>query len=79
MPSVLLSCPSSWKTSVNMFCDYYSEDVPDIFGFPAELILWQIQWEGRVLEIGIDKVPNKVSDTLMYIDPVAYANIFCYS
>ena len=51
-------------------------DLPNIIGLPAELTLWQRRWDEKVEEVGIDKLPDRVSKTLISVDSVAFPNIF---
>jgi hypothetical protein len=76
VPTVMLANPSTWKNSVTLFCQHYSSDIPNVIGLPAELTLWQRRWEDMVEEVGIDKLPDRVSKTLISVDPVAFPNIF---
>ena len=72
----MLANPSTWKNSVTLFCQYYSSDIPNAIGLPAELTLWQRRWEDMVEEVGIDKLPDRVSKTLISVERVAFPNIF---
>ena len=76
VPTVMLANQSTWKNSVTLFCQHYSSDIPNVIGLPAELTLWQRRWEDKVEEVGIDKLPDRVSKTLISVDPVSFPNIF---
>mgnify|MGYP002803539358 FL=1 len=76
VPSVMLANPSTWRGSVETFCQHYSSNLPNIVGLAAELTLWQRRWEELALEVGINKLSDRVSQTLASVDPVSFPNIF---
>ena len=76
VPFVMLANLSTWKDSVEQFCQHYSSDIPNIVGLPAELTLWKRRWEEQAVEVGINKLPDRVSKTLKSVDPIAFPNIF---
>ena len=40
IPSILLGQPQDWKNNVREFCESYNQDITNIAGLEAELILW---------------------------------------
>ena len=39
MPTVHLSNLPPWKDAVNIFCEHYALDIPNVAGLPVELHL----------------------------------------
>ena len=72
----MLANPSTWRGSVETFCQHYSSNLPNIVSLAAELTLWQRRWEELALEVGINKLSDRVSQTLASVDPVSFPNIF---
>ena len=45
--SILLGHPQDWKNNTREFCESYSQDMPNIAGLEAELILWERLWKEK--------------------------------
>ena len=45
--SILLGQPQDWKNNVREFCESYNQDIPNIAGLEAELILWKRLWNEK--------------------------------
>ena len=40
IPSILLGQQQDWKNNVREFCESYNQDITNMAGLDAELILW---------------------------------------
>ena len=47
IPSILLGHPQDWKNNVREFCESYNQEIPNIAGLEAELIVWERLWNEK--------------------------------
>jgi len=40
----MLGNPATWKAQVREFYNHYRQDIPNIAGLDAELIMWERLW-----------------------------------
>jgi len=78
IPSIMLDNAASWKAQVREFCDHYRQDIPNVAGLDAELVLWEALWRDVVNNNrqNVQPIPERVSQALAVVDKQAYPNIF---
>ena len=74
IPTVLLENNLVWKKNVQEFVDHYRQDIPNIAGLDAELILWERMWKEQSTN-GLE-VPDRITTTLEVIDKQASVNTY---
>ena len=64
----------SLKRNVREFCDSYRQDIPNIGGLDAELIMWERLWRDQLNRQA--DIPDRVSQALAVCDQQAFCNVF---
>lgn len=74
IPSILLANDLVWKQNVLDFCDHYRQDIPNIAGLQAELLIWERMWKDKN-DRGED-IPDRIATTLEFVDQEAFVNVY---